>query len=444
MLKAALLNNALRLLRTLSFDRAGTSAVIFAISLVPVVGILGLGLDYSGALARKARLDAAADAAAVSAIATARDYITTNGSSQTDPTLTNNAIAAGKSQGAKTFSLNAASDFGTLAASPNVVLDRVGQTITSTVSYSATSPTSFGGLFGVRSFALGSSAGSSLTLGSYIDFYLALDVSGSMGLPTSVDDETKLQNVNGGCQFACHFSGNDAGYKAARTNGIKLRIDSVGTAVAHLVQTAKNTQTMPNQYRMGAYPFVNDVMEASSLSTSYDGVAAVGNNLADSYLDTGLSTSQSRSMGAGGTHFENLLPDMQNYVKTIGTGVNQYSPKPFLFLVTDGMDNAQTYTSNGFNGSQPKEPNNFGYCQYAQSIGVTIAILYIPYQQVINPTSAQQAESDQVNAIIPKIPDDLKACAFSGFFFTANTDADIDNALQAMFNQAVKAARLIK
>ena len=438
------MNTIPNLTRAFGGDLRGTSAVIFAMSLVPVIGILGLGLDYSGALARKARLDAAADAAAVSAIITARDYITANGSSQSDPNLTNNAIAAGKDQGTKTFSLDAAADISTLATNPNVVLNRVGQTITSTVSYSSTSPTSFGGLFGVRSFALGSSAGSSLTLGSYIDFYLALDVSGSMGLPTSINDETKLQNVNGGCQFACHYSGNDAGYKAARTNGIKLRIDSVGTAVAHLVQTAKNTQTMPNQYRMGAYPFVNDVLEASPLSTSYDGVAAVGNTLADSYLDTGLSTSQSRSMGAGGTHFENLLPDMQNYVKTIGTGVNQYSPKPFLFLVTDGMDNAQTYTSNGFNGSQPKEPNNFGYCQYAQSIGVVISILYIPYQPVINPTSAQKTESDQVNSIIPKIPDDLKACASPGFFFTANTDADIDTALQAMFNQAVKAARLVK
>ena len=432
------------LARAFGANLRGTSAVIFAMSLVPVIGIVGLGLDYSGALARKARLDAAADAAAVSAIAAARDFITSHGSTEAEPNLSNDAIAAGKAQGSKTFSLDAAADAGTLATSPNVAVARVGQTITSTVSYSAASPTSFGGLFGVRSFPLGSSAGSSLTLGSYIDFYLALDVSGSMGLPTSVDDETKLQNVNGGCQFACHYSGNDAGYKAARSNGIKLRIDSVGTAVAHLVQTAKNTQTMPNQYRMGAYPFVNDVLEASPLSTSYDGVAAVGNTLADSYLDTGLSTSQSNSMGAGGTHFENLLPDLQKYVKAIGTGVNQYSPKPFLFLVTDGMDNAQTYTSSGFNGSQPKEPNNLVYCQYAQSLGVMIAILYIPYQPVLNPSSAQQVESDQVNAIIPKIPDDLKACASSGFFFTANTDADIDTALQAMFNQAVKAARLVK
>lgn len=438
------MTTAARLLRTLGVDRAGTSAVIFAISFVPVIGILGLGLDYSGALARKARLDAAADTAAVSAITTARDYITTNGGSESDPTLTNNAIAAGKAQGAKTFSLNAGFDAGTLTTAPTVTLARSGQMITSNVNYAATSPTSFGGLFGVRSFPLGASAGSSLTLGSYIDFYLALDVSGSMGLPTNIDDATKLQKVNSGCQFACHYSGNDAGYKAARSNGIKLRIDSVGTAVAHLVQTAKNTQTMPNQYRMGAYPFVNDVFEASPLSTSYDGVAAVGNTLADSYLDTGLATPQSKSMGAGGTHFENVLPDLQNYVKSIGSGVNQYSPKPFLFLVTDGMDNAQTYTSNGFNGSQPKEPNNFNYCQYAQSIGVVISILYIPYQPVLNPTSAQKAESDQVNAIIPKIPDDLKACASPGFFFTANTDADIDTALQAMFNQAVKAARLIK
>ena len=425
-------------------DLRGTSAVIFALSLVPVIGMIGLGVDYSSALARKARLDSAADAAAVSAITAARDYITSNGSSEAEPNLTNDAISAGKTQGGKTFSLDAAADAGTLAATPNVTLTRVGQTITSTVSYNATSPTSFGGLFGVKSFALGVSAGSSLTLGSYIDFYLALDVSGSMGLPTSVDDETKLQNVNNGCQFACHYSGNDAGYRAARASGIKLRIDSVGTAVAHLVTTAKNTQTMPNQYRVGAYPFVDDVLEASALSASYDGVAAVGNTLADSYLDAGLSTSQSKSMGAGGTHFENLLPDMQKYVKTIGSGVDQYSPKPFLFIVTDGMDNAQQYTNNGFNGSQPQEPNNFNYCLYAQSIGVTISILYIPYQPVLNPTAGEKGESDQVNTIISKIPADLKLCASPGFFFTANTDADIDTALQAMFNQAVRAARLVR
>jgi Flp pilus assembly protein TadG len=425
-------------------DYRGTSAVIFAFSMVPMIGILGIGVDYSGALSRKARLDAAADAAAVAAITAARDYIVANGNSEAEPGLTNDAVTAGQKQGAKTFALDASADASTLTGVPSVLVARNVQTITATVTYAAASPTTFGGMFGVRSFAVGSNTGSSLTLGSYLDFYLALDVSGSMGLPTSVADETKLQNVNGGCQFACHYSGNDSGYKAARANGIKLRIDSVGTAVAHLVQTAINTETLPNQYRIGAYPFVDDVMQAAALSYTFSGVAAVGAGLADNYLDAGLSTSASQSMGAGGTHFEKLLPDMQNYVKTIGTGINQYSPKPFLFIVTDGMDNNQVYSNNNFNGSQPQEPNNFGYCQYAQSIGVVISILYIPYQPVINPTAAQKGESDQVNKIIPKIPADLQSCASPGFFFTANTDTDIDNALQAMFNQAVRAARLIR
>ena len=148
MLKEAAINTVSRHVRAFGADLRGTSAVIFALSLVPIIGMIGLGVDYSSALARKARLDAAADAAAVSAITAARDYITSNGSSEAEPNLTNDAIAAGKTQGAKTFSLDAAADTNTLSATPSVTLTRVGQTITSTVSYNAASPPSLGGLLG--------------------------------------------------------------------------------------------------------------------------------------------------------------------------------------------------------------------------------------------------------------------------------------------------------
>ena len=428
--------------RSFRGDRRGTSTILFAFCLVPAIGCIGLGVDYTTALARKARLDAATDAAAISAITAAKAYVSANSGSETDPGLTNDAIAAGKAQGAKTFALDAASELVRVSTTPNVNLTRSGQTFTATVSYAGQAATTFGGIFGVKTFNIGGTATSSVTIGSYLDFYLALDVSGSMGLPTSTTGQTQLQGHNNGCQFACHYAGQDAGYKAARANKITLRVDSVGTAVTHLVQTAQQTATLQNQYRIGAYTFVNDVTQAAQLSSTFTTVAAVGASLGDNYLDAGLSTSVSQSMGSGGTHFENLFSDMNQYVKSFGSGASAASPRPFLFIVTDGMDNNQTYTSNnGFNGSQPKEPNNFGYCQYAQQLGVTVSILYIPYQQIVNPTAA---ESQTVNAVIPKIPADLQACASSGFFFTANSDADIDSALQAMFNQALKAARLTK
>ncbi len=433
-------------LHRLVTDHSGTAAVMFGLCLLPAIGCIGLGVDYLTGLSHKARLDAATDAAAISAITATQNYITTNGASQTDPTLTNNAMAAGTAQGAKTFTLDAGSTLNAVPTTPTVNVSRSGQTITASVTYSGQSRTTFGGLFGVKSLTIGHTAGASLTMGSYIDFYLALDVSGSMGLPTSTTDQTTLANANGGCQFACHFTGQTAGYQTARSLKIKLRVDSVGTAVANLVATAKATQTIPGQYRVGAYPFIDDAMQAAALSTDLSGTAAVGNTLGDTYLDQGLGYAPTKAMGSGGTHFETLMQDIQPYVKTFGNGSSASSPKPFLFIVTDGADNNQSFDGNNWSsgGSQPREPNNFGYCQYAQQLGVTIAILYIPYLQINNAPSGEVAEANAVNAIIPKIPPDLKACASTGFFFTANTDGDINTAMQAMFNQALQAARLTK
>src|SRR5271165_1823487 len=49
-------------------DREGNVAIIFALSLIPVVFLTGMAMDYSTAEQKKAELDAAADAAAIAAV----------------------------------------------------------------------------------------------------------------------------------------------------------------------------------------------------------------------------------------------------------------------------------------------------------------------------------------------------------------------------------------
>jgi hypothetical protein len=62
---------------------------------------------------------------------------------------------------------------------------------------------------------------SSVTLSTYIDFYLLLDVSGSMSFPSTASEQARLMAVNPdnmvgsigypqGCQFACHFTSQGA------------------------------------------------------------------------------------------------------------------------------------------------------------------------------------------------------------------------------------------
>jgi len=75
--------------------------------------------------------------------------------------------------------------------------------------------------------------------------------------------------------------------------------------------------------------------------------------------------------------------------------------------------------------------------------GITVAVLYIPYQTIQNPNSAfANNEDGYANTNIPNIPTALQNCASPGFYFTANTPTDIQNALVQMFEQAVVTAHV--
>jgi Flp pilus assembly protein TadG len=437
-------------------DRRGNVAMIAALSIIGLVGTSGLGIDYFNALASKSRLDLASDAAAIAAINAAQSYIAANSATQVDPALTAGAIAAGKAQSLKVFKSNAGST-ANIAATPTITMSRSGQTFNASITYQAASQNAFGPIFGVKQININGSSASSLTMGKYLDFYLLLDVSGSMGLPTTTAGQTQLAAISpdnkdqypGGCAFACHFSQKMCtpaptytckGYSLARSNNIVLRADSVGSAVQSLLTTAAATETIANQYRVGLYPFISQMGTLYAISNNLTGAQTAAGTLG-SLLDTGQSTS---IYGSGGTHFENAIPAMNTAITTIGDGSGALKPQPFVFLVTDGADNNQYYTtsSNSWTGSQPQNMDPT-LCTTLKNRGITVAVLYIPYPP-INPVNSGFAgnEDGKVNAIIPSIPTKLQQCASPGFFYSAYTPQDITNAMQDMFAQSLAAARL--
>src|SRR4029078_9534790 len=56
------------LLRRFCSERKGNVAIIFALALIPTIFLIGMGLDFSGAIQRRAKLNAAVDAAALAAV----------------------------------------------------------------------------------------------------------------------------------------------------------------------------------------------------------------------------------------------------------------------------------------------------------------------------------------------------------------------------------------
>lgn len=450
---------------------AGNVAILFLFCLVPLVGLVGLGVDYGVALSAKSKLDNAADAAAVAAVATAKAYVAAH---PNDINLTTDAVAAGRDRATRAFTINAGHiPFATVQAPTiNITRSASGSTFSSTVQYYATTRNNFGQLFNQASTNLGGSTAASADIPSYIDFYLLIDVSASMGLPSTQDGQNYLAANNSNCQFACHFPDQNAGYNFAVSQGIQLRSGAVNSAVCGLLALAK-APTVPNQYRVGLYPFISQMATLSPLSSDYATLWTTAT--CDQYnptafttlLDSGstqLATNGDTSTGdgSGGTHFETTLASIQATISPYGDGSSATKSKPFVFLITDGMENtqqfalAQSYRWYYPGGSSLRQQSNRSWwtgtnpitmdpalCASLKNAGATISVLYIPYT-TLSVTSQNTGETQQANTATAFIPQALLSCASPGYFQTANAPADINTALANMFNQAIQPAHLTR
>jgi len=245
-------------------DRRGNVAVIFGIACVPLITAIGLAVDYSEATRIKAKMQSAADAAAVAAI-----------SQQSAGWLAASTMSGnGEVTVAETDAKNIFNGNVTAAASlynglvVNATVTKTGPTLTSTVTFSANVPVTFLKVIGKTQFSMSGSSSASSSLPLYLDFYVTLDVSGSMGLPSDANGQSALNNVNPdnhgqyptGCTLACHFSVqnvcSDTGTNAQtfKTNNYCMgfaftRVDQ--TALTNLLNVKATKNGVPNSTALG-------------------------------------------------------------------------------------------------------------------------------------------------------------------------------------------------
>jgi Flp pilus assembly protein TadG len=484
------------------FDRRGNVAVISALAALPMIAAAGCVIDYTTGSMIKTKLQAAADAASLATVSINSSVVTT-----AKAMSGNGTVSGGSTFATNFFNANlttAPEDTGYTSLTPTATVSKSGTTVTATVSFTAQVATRFMGIMGYNTMAVSGTSTSSFTLPTFINFYLMLDVSGSMSFPSTTPEQTRLEAVNpdnitlypNGCTFACHFTAQGAcpaseeesgvppskytntynpspggycqGFNISRlgttlstggnvnwsntpvtscstpgtTSCIQLRADAVGYAVTQLLSTASSNEKVTNQFQVGLYPFIQYLYSYFPLTTNLSATGSGTINYAASQLATLLDTGVNASLGSGGTHFENALPSMNTLITSVGTGSSASSPLPYVFLITDGSQNYQTQWGGNWSGSNSATTLPTSYCTTLKNRGITIAILYIPYETIQNPTTFANSEDIYANANIPSIPPDLQSCASTNFFYTATTPTDINNALIAMFDQAVSTAHL--
>jgi Flp pilus assembly protein TadG len=524
-----------RLMRRFCSDRRGNIAVIFAIACVPLISAIGCAVDYSLATRMKEKLQSAADAAGVASISEnspgylAAAAMTGDGS-----------VAAAVTDANKVFDGNVSTTSGYTNLSRTSTVTKTGIKLTSNVTFSADVPVTFMKILGYQKITVTGSSSSSASFTPYLDFYLTLDVSGSMGLPSTTAEAVRMQNINPdnyvqyptGCTLACHFAPKnsactDSGTQGYPTNGyclgyaisrvsqsgyqnlltlqspqgkypyknpttlkyqqlpstmistlpnslytalppvascptdgtdacIQLRLDAVGYAVNQLLATANNKEIVSNQFRIGLYPFIRYLNpNYFPLTTAITG-SPIQNAAAN--LASLLDTNTDPNLGSGGTHIDTALNSINTLITSVGSGSSSTNTLPYVFLVTDGAQDPQVNDLSGnWSGSNhatviasPGSTVNPGTspCAALRARGIMVAVLYIPYQQ-INPVNSSFAgdEDDYANWNIPNIPASLQGCASppdagGSYFYTANSPAEINASLQAMFNHSLKIAHI--
>src|SRR4029077_4667834 len=118
-------------------DRRGNIAVIFAIALLPMLSAIGCATDYSLAARMKAKMQSAADAAAVASISQ-----NSTGYLAATQMTSNGPVTVAQTDATNMFNGNlASSGYANLKVTSTVT--KTGSTLTSNVAFSADVPTVF-------------------------------------------------------------------------------------------------------------------------------------------------------------------------------------------------------------------------------------------------------------------------------------------------------------
>ena len=438
--------------------KASTSGSIilpFALAIVPLVIAASMAIDFTRATNEKAHLDTLLDSAALFG-ATKAAANSTAGNFNSEAVEAENffTISVSNSARERTYLQSVSINLRRDPNDPTLII--------ATANYMASVDTTFVQAF-KPSIAVSGTATASITVPSYIDFYLLLDHSPSMGLAATQLDIDNLVRLTNGCEFACHTINWDGSsdpndnLAIARRNNVTLRIDLLRQATQALTQTALQTEQrsgLPNQFRMGVYGFNSGITVFSSGTpngyTPDNGITADLTAAGNAALNMDLTPYRSDN-NYFLTNFPNTFRNINQIVTNPGDGSTAARPRKFVFFVTDGVqdltlnhpdgshDFAYTQYDNTWGWGHAIAPIDPSVCTALKNRGVTIAVLYTPF---LATSAGDSPLSDHDVALWQNdIPVKLTGCSSPGFYYQADS-AGIAAAMRQMFTDALRSARL--
>jgi len=437
--RRAAFRNVVGSFRRFGHQQSGSVAIIFGLTIIPVILAIGAAVDYSFTFTVKTKLDSALDAAVLSAV---------------DRDAMSRTANAAQSSARDIFKAQATTVKNASIRTVSAKVTDNSTSRTAVVSYKASVPTAFMGLVGIKNIAIQGTSNATNGFPTYIDFYVVLDNTPSMGVgATAADVNTMIANTSDQCAFACHdlsTSPNDY-YGLAKKLGVQMRIDVVRQATQQLMDTASAAQVVSGQFRMAIYTF-----GSSAKSEGLTTVQSLTSNLATaksaaSSIDLMTVPYQNYASDTD-TDFGNVLTGVNTAIPTPGSGTSS-SPQKYLFFVSDGVADralgSPACSQPTTNGTDPQtgktyvrcqEPFDVSLCTTMKNRGIKIAVLYTTYLPL--PTNSWY--NSWIAPFSSTIATNMQNCASPGLYFEVSPTQGISDAMSALFQKAVQQARLTK
>ena len=451
------------MLKKLLKDKSGNFAILGAVAILPMLGIAGMTIDFTRAMDLKSELQNAADAAVVGALSEK-----SAGMLQAINMPGNGAVTLSEKEALSLFEAQLAksSDNPDQQHAPSngadadinerqvkISVTKTGKNLRAELTYQMGIKTSLLRVIGKESIKVSGKAVAVYQTQSFMDFYMLLDNTPSMGVGATPADVEKLikatKNVKDSgsrdCAFACHIvseqgvEDKSSNYFVARNVGATIRIDVVAQAVAALTTEAEKTQSYSNQFRMAAYTFGETAMDVKLLK-----VADLTSNL--SKVKEGTQNIKLMSIPYQGynndqqTSFDAVLTNISEEISAPGNGNSSTSPEKVVFFVSDGV--GDSYKPKGctkkLTGSRCQEPIDLKYCTALKDRGIKIAALYTTYLPLPN----NSWYNSWIKPFQSEISTRMQSCASPGMFFEVSPTQGIEAAMKALFNKVVRSPRL--
>jgi uncharacterized membrane protein len=313
-------------LNAIGRDEGGSFIIVAALIGTLLVAAVGVTIDVIEVFNLRSRLQAAADAAALSGAIVARDS-SSGGSSSLD------RISA---QSAATTHFD---DAASRAGSPSTGTSTVtydGGVLTSTFEWRSSFAPHFSQIVGIPAWPISGSSSAKVAVSQpgYVDIYFVVDASHSMAIgATATDQAVMLSKI--GCTIGCHFQTGQDTIDKARKSGATLRFDVVRSAISSILAKAKTVQAAAISAGRGPVIRIAFLTYSNTMKTSFalsSDLTAASTALAAMDVDS--------AVGQTGTNFHTLFSSLNALSMSNGDGKSATTPKSFVILMTDGVEDS--------------------------------------------------------------------------------------------------------